>query len=45
MRSVAPSDDKSTQSESVGRLASDGFVLLHQLCGSELVESLLDVSH
>lgn len=26
------------------RLASDGFVLLHQLCGSELVASLLAVS-
>lgn len=26
------------------RLTSDGFVLLHQLCSSELVETLLDVS-
>jgi len=26
------------------RLASDGFVLLHKLCGSAMVRSMLDVS-
>ena len=30
-------------SESIDRLAADGFVLLHQLCGRELVAALLDV--
>ena len=30
-------------SQTVDRLASDGFVLLHQLCGRELVGALLEV--
>ena len=44
MSSVVTSDDRSTQCESEDRLAADGFVLLHQLCGSELVESVQGVS-
>ena len=44
MSCVATSDDGSTQCGSVDRLALDGFVLLHQLCASELVELVLDVS-
>jgi hypothetical protein len=34
----------SIQSDSVERLASDGFVLIHRLCGSKLVELVSDVS-
>ena len=41
---MAASDDGSNQCGTMDRLASDGFVLLHQLCGSELVELMLDVS-
>ena len=37
-------DDGMTQSASVEHLALDGFVLLHQLCGSEVVQPLLEVS-
>lgn len=44
MGRVAASDDGSTQCGTVDRLALDGFLLLHQLCGSELVELVLDVS-
>ncbi len=44
MSNVATGDDSSTQCASVDRLALDGFVLLHQLCGSELVDLMLDVS-
>ena len=44
MSFVATGDDNSTHIESVDRLASDGFVLLHQLCSSELVDLMLDVS-
>ncbi len=44
MSNVATGDDSGTQCGSVDRLASDGFVLLHQLCGSKLVDLMLDVS-
>ncbi len=44
MSCVAANDDGSTQCGSVDGLALDGFVLLRQLCGSELVELVLDVS-
>ncbi|MGB5131165.1 MAG: phytanoyl-CoA dioxygenase family protein [Steroidobacteraceae bacterium] len=43
MSSVATSGDVNTQRGLMDQLALDGFVLLHQLCGSELVESVLDV--
>lgn len=44
MSCVTTNDDRSTLCGSVERLAADGFVLLHQLCGSDLVSVLLDVS-
>jgi hypothetical protein len=44
MSNVATSGDGSTHCESMERLASDGFVLLNELCDSELVKSVLDVS-
>ncbi len=44
MRRVATSDDASNRCGPVDRLASDGFVLLHRLCGREKVALLLEVS-
>jgi hypothetical protein len=44
MSRAAIDDDASTHRDAGQRLASDGFVLLHQLCSSGLVELLWDVS-
>jgi len=44
MSCLSTSDDGSAQCVAVDWLASDGFAQLHQLCGSELVELMLDVS-
>ena len=44
MSDMATSDDGSNLCGAADQLASDGFVLLHQLCNSELVELVLDVS-
>lgn len=46
MSSVTTSDSGigNTQRGQLDRLASDGFVQLHQLCSSEIVELVLDVS-
>ncbi|MEJ2171303.1 MAG: phytanoyl-CoA dioxygenase family protein [Woeseiaceae bacterium] len=44
MSSKATIGDGPARRELVDRLASDGFVLLHELCGSEMVKSVLGVS-
>ena len=44
MSSATTLDNGSTERESVKQLTSDGFVLLGQLCSSEFVELVLDVS-
>ncbi len=44
MSYVVTGDDESIKCGAVDRLASDGFVVLHELCGSELVDVMLDVS-
>ena len=41
---MATSDDGNNLCGAADQLASEGFVLLHQLCNSELVELVLDVS-
>ncbi len=44
MSDMATSADGSNLCGAADQLVSDGFVLLHQLCNSELVELVLDVS-
>jgi hypothetical protein len=44
MNFAATNDGGSISMEPVERLLADGFVLLHQLCGSEFIDSLLQVS-
>ena len=44
MNDITTNDDGRALEKAVGQMASDGFVLLHQLCGSGLVNLVLDVS-
>lgn len=44
MKNTTKNNDEHTQREAARQLATDGFVLLHQLCDSELVALVLEVS-